>query len=150
MPGEEPAGSLAEEEPGAPPDDPGWPLEVDGCPLEPVDGLPDEPGWPPVGDCCPLELDGLPDEPDGDELPLGVDDGIWGDGIETLGVAQPPTASAITATRPVHAKFCSLIKDFSAHGGIRARAPDTATHHLRSARLGLGSTGPAAGEILAN
>jgi hypothetical protein len=105
---------------------------VDGCPPEPAgwlpvdDGLPGEPGWPPVGDCCPLELDGLPDDPDGDELPLGVDDGICGDGVcgdgvETLGVAQPPDASAIAATRPVHAKFCSLIKDFSAHGAARVR-----------------------------
>lgn len=80
-----------------------------------------------MGDCCPLELDGLPD---GDELPLGVEGGICGDGIDTLGVAQPPDASAIAATRPVHAKFCSLIKDFSAHGGIRACAPHPATHPL--------------------
>ena len=129
-PGDVPAESLGAEEPGAPPEDPGCPLEVDGCAPDPADGLPDDPGWPPDGDCCPLELDGLPDDPDGDELPLGVEDGIWGDGIETLGVVQPPDASASTATRPVHAKFCSLIKDFSAHDGIRACAPHPATHPL--------------------
>jgi hypothetical protein len=83
-----------------------------------------------VGDCCPLEFDGLPDDLDGDELPLGVGAGICGDGMETLGVAQPPDASAIMATRPVHANFCSLIKHFSAHDGIRACAPHPATHHL--------------------
>jgi len=59
-----------------------------------------------------------------------MDDGIWGDGIETLGAAQPPDASAIAATRPVHTKFCSLIKDFSAHDGVREYVPHPGTHHL--------------------
>jgi len=88
---------------------------------------------PPDGDCWPLDVDGVPDEFDGDELPLGDDGGTDGDGTETLGVAQPAASSATAATKLVRTKFHFKFNGFSARHGTRAAAPHRATHHLRSA-----------------